>query len=145
MDPASFDDPAVLAELRAVFDAYEQALMSNDVAALNGFFWQDERVTRYGIADRQWGIAELQAYRAATPAPNFTRRLEQLRLHAFGPDMAVAQVEFVRSDTPLRGFQSQTWVRLPEGWRIVAAHVSMIPFPAGQPTIAGPETPLPPT
>lgn len=145
MDPARFDEPAVLAEVAAVFEAYEHALMSNDVAALNGFFWQDARVTRYGIADRQWGIAELQAYRAATPAPTFTRRLEHLRLHAFGPDMAVAQVEFVRSDTPLRGFQSQTWVRLPEGWRIVAAHVSMIPFPAGQPTIAGPETSLPTT
>lgn len=131
MDPTGFDDPAVLAELRAVFDAYEQALMSNDVAALNAFFWQDERTTRYGIADRQWGIAELEAYRAATPAPNFTRRLEHLRLHAFGPDMAVAQVEFVRSDTTLRGFQTQTWVRLPEGWRIVAAHVSMIPFTSG--------------
>lgn len=145
MDPARFDEPAVLAEVAAVFEAYEHALMSNDVAALNSFFWQDARVTRYGIADRQWGIAELQAYRAATPAPAFTRRLEHLRLHAFGPDMAVAQVEFVRSDTPLRGFQSQTWVRLPDGWRIVAAHVSMIPFPAGQPTIAGPETSLPPT
>jgi hypothetical protein len=144
MDPGHIDDLAVLAELRAVFEAYEQALMSNDVDALNAFFWQDARVTRYGIADRQWGIAELQAYRAATPAPHFTRRLEHLRLHAFGPDMAVAQVEFVRSDTPLRGFQTQTWVRLPEGWRIVAAHVSMIPFPAG-PTIAGPETLSPTT
>ncbi|MFG6490224.1 oxalurate catabolism protein HpxZ [Roseateles sp. BYS78W] len=144
MDPASFDHPAVLAEMAAVFEAYEQALMTNDVAALNAFFWQDARVTRYGIADRQWGIAELEAYRANTPAPTFTRRLEHLRLHAFGPDMAVAQVEFVRSDTPLRGFQSQTWLRLPEGWRIVAAHVSMIPFPAG-PTIARPETLLPTT
>jgi len=144
MDPASFDDPAVLAELTTVFEAYEQALMSNDVAALNAFFWQDARVTRYGIADRQWGIAELEAYRAATPAPTFARRLEHLRLHAFGPDMAVAQVEFVRTDTPLRGFQSQTWVRLPAGWRIVAAHVSMIPFHAG-PTITGPETLLPTT
>lgn len=131
MDPTRFDDPAVLAELRAVFDAYEQALMSNDVAALNAFFWQDERTTRYGIADRQWGITELVAYRTATPAPDFTRRLEHLRLHAFGPDMAVAQVEFVRSDTTLRGFQTQTWVRLPEGWRIVAAHVSMLPFTSG--------------
>ncbi|HEY8877110.1 MAG TPA: AtzH-like domain-containing protein [Roseateles sp.] len=131
MDPSCFDAPAVLAELGTVFEAYEQALMSNDVTALNGFFWCDERTTRYGIADRQWGIAELAAYRAATPAPDFTRRLEYLRLHAFGPDMAVAQVEFVRSDTPLRGFQTQVWVRLPEGWRIAAAHVSMIPFPTG--------------
>ncbi|MBW8844262.1 MAG: oxalurate catabolism protein HpxZ [Burkholderiales bacterium] len=141
MDPHHFDEPAVLAELGTVFQAYELALMGNDVAALNAFFWQDPRVTRYGIADRQWGIAELEAYRAATPAPAFTRRLEHLRLHAFGPDMAVAQVEFVRSDTPLRGFQTQTWVRLPDGWRIVAAHVSMIPLGCGMPTIVAPEIP----
>lgn len=126
--PPQIDDPRVLAELTAVFEDYERALMANDLAALDAFFWSDARVTRYGIADRQWGIAELRAYRAATPAPAFTRRLEHLRLHSYGPDHAVAQVEFVRSDTPLRGFQTQTWVRLPEGWRIVAAHVSMIPF-----------------
>lgn len=123
------DDAAVVAELTAVFHAYEQALMTNDLAALDAFFWDDARVTRYGIGDRQHGIAELRAYRAATPAPTFTRRLEQLRIHAFGPDLAVAQVEFVRSDTPLRGFQSQTWARLAGGWKIVAAHVSMIPWP----------------
>lgn len=129
IDPSDIDDPRVLTELHAVFEDYERALMSNDVEALNAFFWADARVTRYGIADRQWGIAELQAYRAATPAPNFTRRLQHLKLHAFGPDLAVAQVEFLRSDTPLRGFQTQTWARLAQGWKIVAAHVSMIPFP----------------
>lgn len=129
IDPSDIDDPRVLTELHAVFEDYERALMSNDVEALNAFFWADARVTRYGIADRQWGIAELQAYRAATPAPNFTRTLHHLKLHAFGPDLAVAQVEFLRSDTPLRGFQTQTWARLPQGWKIVAAHVSMIPFP----------------
>lgn len=128
VSPEQIDDPAVLAEVTAHFHAYEQALMGNDVAALNAFFWEDPRTTRYGIADRQWGHAELVAYRQATPAPDFTRRLEHLRVQAFGPDLAVAQVEFVRSDTALRGFQTQTWVRLPEGWRIVSAHVSMIPW-----------------
>ena len=63
-----------------------------------------------------------------TESPTFTRRLEHLKLHAFGRDLAVAQVEFVRSDTALRGFQTQTWARLAGGWKIVAAHVSMIPF-----------------
>ena len=122
------DQPEVVEELTRIFHAYEQALMANDLAALDAFFWDDERVTRYGIADRQWGISELRAYRAATPAPNFTRRLEHLRIHAFGPDLATAQVEFIRSDTSLRGFQTQTWVRFPQGWKIVSAHVSMIPF-----------------
>lgn len=125
---ALLDDAAVVAEVTDCFFAYERAFMANDVPVLTAFFWADERLTRYGIADRQLGFAEQQAYRAATPAPDFTRRLENLRIHAFGPDCAVAQVEFVRSDTALRGFQSQTWVRLAEGWRIVAAHVSMIPW-----------------
>ena len=133
MNPALIDDPLVLAEVTAVFHAYEAALMANDVASLNAYFWADARTTRYGIADRQWGIDELVAFRAATPAPSFTRTLHHLRIAAFGPDMAVAQVEFERSDTCLRGFQSQTWVRLAPGstgWRIVGAHVSMIPFEA---------------
>ncbi len=124
----NLDLPYVLAEVTALFHAYEQALMSNDVEAINGFFWDDARLTRYGIADRQLGMAEMKAFRAGTPPPNFTRQLENLRIHCFGSDMAVAQVEFVRSDTPLRGFQTQTWVRMPVGWRIVAAHVSMIEF-----------------
>ena len=125
------DDPAVLAELHDVFARYETALMANDQATLNQFFWADARTTRYGIADRQLGFDALVAFRAATPTPNFSRRLENLRLHSFGADMAVAQVEFVRSDTTLRGFQSQTWVRFgpgAQGWKIVAAHVSMVPF-----------------
>ncbi len=126
--PAQIDDPAVVAEVTALFHAYEQALMDNDVPVLTAFFWPDERLTRYGIADRQLGFAEQQAYRASAPAPDFTRALENLRIHAFGPDLAVAQVEFVRSDTALRGFQSQTWVRTADGWKIVAAHVSMIPW-----------------
>ena len=125
------DMPAARAEVEAVFHAYEAALMANDLATLDAFFWPDARVTRYGIADRQHGIAELRAFRAATPAPAFTRRLEGLRIHTFGVDMAVAQVEFVRSDSPLRGFQSQTWVRMQGGWKIVAAHVSMIAWPQG--------------
>jgi hypothetical protein len=124
------DQADVVAEITAVFHAYEAALMGNDVAALNAFFWADPRVTRYGIGDRQLGIDELIAFRAATPAPNFSRELQNLRIAAFGADIAVVQVEFVRSDTALRGFQSQTWVRMDGGWKIVAAHVSMIPFDA---------------
>lgn len=127
--PEHIDDDIVLAELHPLFEAYEQALMRNDIAALNAFFWDDARVTRYGIADRQWGHHALAQHRANTPAPDFTRQLQYLRLHSYGPDVAVAQVEFVRSDTSLRGFQTQTWVRMSEGWKIVAAHVSMIPFP----------------
>jgi hypothetical protein len=121
--------PDVLAEVSQSFHAYEAALMNNDVAALATFFWASPHVTRYGIADRQWGAEALQAFRVATPAPNFTRVLEHLRINSFGRDSAVAQVEFVRSDTALRGFQTQLWQRLDGKWTIVAAHVSMIDWP----------------
>ncbi len=134
MSPHDIDRPDVVADVLRQFEAYEQAFMANDVQTLVGFFWADARLTRYGIADRQLGIAEMRAFRRASPAPDFTRRIENLRVTAFGDAMAVAFCEFVRSDTPLRGFQSQTWVRLSEPgaaspmWKIVSAHVSMIPF-----------------
>lgn len=130
LHPDSIDLPEARAEVSALFHSYEAALMGNDVDALCNFFWDDARLTRYGIADRQLGIDEMRAFRAATPAPTFTRSLHNLRIHCFGSDMAVAQVEFVRSDTTLRGFQSQTWVRMLDGWKIVAAHVSMIDLKA---------------
>jgi hypothetical protein len=131
---AGVDRPEVVAEVSRQFWTYERAFMANDVETLIDFFWDDPRLTRYGIADRQLGIEEMRAFRRAGAAPDFTRRIENLRIAAFGADAAVATCEFVRSDTPLRGFQSQTWVRLAPGagaapaWRIVAAHVSMIAF-----------------
>ena len=128
MKAGEIDRPAVVAELTRLFHAYERALMDNDAEALIACFWADARLTRYGIADRQLGIEEMIAFRRATPAPGFTRRLENLRITTFGDELAVAQVEFVRSDTALRGFQSQTWARMDNGWKIVAAHVSMIPL-----------------
>lgn len=130
IEPDGIDRPMVVTEVMRVFHDYERALMTHDVDALNGYFWADARVTRYGIGDRQLGIDELVAFRAQTPAPSFTRELHNLRIAAFGDDVAVAQVEFVRSDSALRGFQTQTWVRFAGGWKIVAAHVSMIPFGA---------------
>lgn len=133
------DLPATHAELGPLFDAYEAALMANDVEALTGFFWDDPRVTRYGIADRQWGAEALAAWRAGVPAPNFTRQLLHPRVLGLGPDVAIVQVEFLRSDTPLRGFQTQTWARMAGlGWKIVAAHVSMIEWP--HPLQASPAT-----
>lgn len=134
MNGPEIDLPAVVEDVTRQFWAYEKAFMANDVDALIDFFWTDPRLTRYGIADRQLGIEEMRAFRRASPAPDFTRRIEKLRVTSFGDAMAVAYCEFVRSDTPLRGFQSQTWVRLAEEgasaptWKIVSAHVSMIPF-----------------
>ena len=132
--PMIIDQADVVADVTRQFRAYEKAFMANDVDALIAFFWDDARLTRYGIADRQFGIEEMRTFRRASPTPTFTRRIDNLRITSFGADMAVAYCEFVRSDTPLRGFQSQTWVRLAEEgaaapiWKIVAAHVSMIAF-----------------
>ena len=126
MIPENIDIPHVQKEIAEVFHAYESALMSNDIAKLDLFFWDDKRTTRYGIADRQLGIEELRRFRQNTPAPNFTRQLHNLRILTFGTDMAISQVEFVRTDTRLRGFQTQTWVRFAGEWKIVSAHVSMI-------------------
>lgn len=123
------DRPEAQAEIHRAFHDYEAALMRNDVAALNAWFWDDPRTTRYGIADRQLGYAQVAAHRATVPAPTYTRRLENLRLTCHGDDMAVAQVEFIATNSPLRGFQTQVWVRKPQGWKIVAAHVSMIDLP----------------
>ena len=120
--------PEVVAEITKIFHEYEHALMTNEVEKLNQYFWQDERVTRYGIGDRQCGIKELVAYRQSIPAPDFTRTLENLRVITFDQSTAICQVEFVRSDTTLRGFQTQTWLKIDGIWRIVSAHVSMIPF-----------------
>jgi len=118
----------VIDEITTVFNDYENALMSNDLLALREYFWDDPGVTRYGIADRQWGIEELDAYRQSVPKPDFTRELSNLRITSIGESFASVQVEFVRTDSDLKGFQTQTWVRFKAGWKIISAHVSMIPW-----------------
>jgi hypothetical protein len=134
LSPNLINHHETVQEVTHIFLDYEAALMANDVEALNGFFWRSQQVTRYGVCDRQLGHDALVAYRSGVPAPDFTRALKDVRITAFGPDMAVAMCEFSRSDTDLHGFQTQTWVRMPEGWRIVSAHVSMVPYqPAAVP------------
>ncbi len=120
--------PTVVEDITRVFYEYEKALMCNDVIALRNYFWDDPGVTRYGIADKQWGIDALDEYRKSVPLPNFTRELFGLRVTTIGENMATVQVEFIRTDSPLRGFQSQTWVRFDSVWKIISAHVSMIPW-----------------
>ena len=129
MTPDLIDRPDVRREVEALFHAYERALMTNDAAALNDYFWRDARVTRYGIADLQLGHDALVAFRAAVPALRFTREVSRVRITTFGADIAVAMCEFHRSDTAKLGMQTQTWVRFADGWKIVSAHVSMIELP----------------
>jgi Protein of unknown function (DUF3225) len=129
MTPDLINIPSVVGEITRLFWDYEAAFLRNDAEALSHYFWDSEAMTRYGVCDKQLGHAAMVAYRRSVPTIDFTRELLAIRINTFGPDMAVAMTEFKRSDTSLHGFQTQTWVRLPQGWKIVSAHVSMVPTP----------------
>ena len=121
------DLPDVVAEVKAAFDRYEAALVSNDVAALNALFRDDARTIRYGGTENLYGYAEIKAFRAARSPVGLARTLSKTVITAYGRDVAVASTLFHRTTSPGKvGRQMQTWVRFPEGWRVVAAHVSVI-------------------
>ena len=125
------DLPDVVAEVRAAFERYEAALTSNDVAALDGLFRDDARTIRYGGGENLYGYAEIKAFRAARSAAGLGRTLSRTVVTTYGRDFAVAATLFERPSAPGKvGRQMQTWVRFPNGWRIVAAHVSVIDRPA---------------
>jgi hypothetical protein len=124
------DLPDVLAEVRAEFDRYEQALVTNDVATLDAMFHDDARTIRYGGGEILYGFQEIAAFRAARSPAGLTRLLSRTVITTYGRDFAVASTLFYRESVPGKiGRQMQTWVRFNGGWRIVAAHVSMIPDP----------------
>lgn len=124
------DLPDVHAEVSAQFARYEQALVSNDVAVLDELFRDDPRTLRYGIAENLYGYSEIMAFRAARPSVGLMRRTARTVITTYGRDAAVASTLFYRDSAPGKvGRQMQTWMRLPEGWRIVAAHVSIIDEP----------------
>jgi Protein of unknown function (DUF3225) len=124
------DDPQTKAEVEAAFAAYEKALTTNDVAALDGFFHDAPTSVRYGGGENLYGSAAIKAFRAARSPAGLMRRLEATQITTFGRDFGVAATLFRRDTTPGKiGRQMQTWVRFPEGWRIVAAHVSVIDEP----------------
>ena len=125
------DLPDVVAEVRAAFERYEAALTSNDVAALDGLFRDDARTIRYGGGENLYGYAEIKAFRAARSAAGLGRTLSRTVITTYGRDFAVAATLFERPSAAGKiGRQMQTWVRFPDGWRIVAAHVSVIDRPA---------------
>ena len=127
------DIPDVLAEVTAEFARYEKALVSNDVAVLDELFRADSRTLRYGIAENLYGHGAIMAFRAARSPIGLGRRTDKTVITTYGRDAAVASTLFYRDTLPGKvGRQMQTWVRFAEGWRIVAAHVSIIDEP-GQP------------
>ncbi|RAU29562.1 oxalurate catabolism protein HpxZ [Pantoea sp. RIT413] len=120
------NDPDTVAAISAAFYRYEQALVSNDVAVLDELFWHDARTVRLGAGENLYGIEEIRAFRAARPSKGLDRTLRNTVITTFGDDYAVCSTEFTREGTARIGRQQQTWVRLPQGWRIVAAQVSLM-------------------
>jgi hypothetical protein len=125
------DLPDVLAEVSAQFARYEAALVSNDVAVLDELFRDDSRTLRYGIAENLYGHKEIMAFRAARSPVGLMRKIDRTVITTYGRDTAVASTLFYRDAWAGSrvGRQMQTWVRFAEGWRIVAAHVSIIDEP----------------
>lgn len=118
--------PDVLAEVTAAFQRYERALVTNDVAVLDELFWDSPHTLRYGVAENLYGYDAIKAFRAARPAVNLMRDLFNTVITTYGSDFATANTEFKRMNSEKSGRQSQTWMRTPAGWRVVAAHVSLL-------------------
>ena len=122
--------PDVMAEMQAAFARYEAALVGNDVAALDAMFWDAPAVIRYGTGENLYGADAIRAFRVARPSVGLARRLSATVITTFGRDFATASTLFHRDGAPGKvGRQMQSWARLPEGWRVVAAHVSLIDAP----------------
>ena len=116
------NDPQALAEVTAAFGRYEAALKTNDVAVLNELFWESPHTLRYGTGEVLYGHHEIAAFRGARNPAGLAREVTRTVVTSYGRDFATTNLEFVRAGR--HGRQSQAWARMPEGWRIVAAHVS---------------------
>lgn len=116
--------PETLAEVTRQFNRYQQAIIDNEVAVLNELFWGNTRTLRYGVGENLYGHAEIAAYRGTRDAASVARVVGKTIVTTYGRDAATANCEFTRGTR--RGRQSQSWIRMPEGWRIVAAHVSYL-------------------
>jgi hypothetical protein len=124
------DLPEVVAELKSEFDRYEVALNANDVTTLNSLFHENARTIRYGLAENLYGHGEIAAFRSARSPVGLERTISRTVISTYGRDFGVASTLFERASMRGKiGRQMQTWVRFPQGWRIVAAHVSAIDLP----------------
>jgi hypothetical protein len=118
--------PHVLAEMEVAFARYEDALVNNKVNVLDELFWNSPHTLRYGIGENLYGFEAIQAFRASRPSQGLQRTCMNTVMTPYGEDFATANTEFQRDGVARSGRQSQTWMRTPEGWRVVAAHVSLI-------------------
>lgn len=119
----------VLAEVTAAFGRYEKALVTNDVATLDELFLKDPNTIRYGVAEVLYGYEEIASFRAGRSPVGLARKLERTKITTYGEDFATANTLFVREGSTKIGRQSQTWMRTPEGWRVISAHVSLMEKP----------------
>ena len=124
----TINDPEIVAELQALYPRYEQALMANDAETLTKMFWASPHAMRFGINENLYGIDEIDAFRKGRSPANLARTVKRLDIVTFGRDFGSITLEFERTvnGKNISGRQSQVWVRLPEGWRIVSAHVSVL-------------------
>ena len=118
--------PAVLAEVTAAFDRYEDALVTNKIDVLDELFWASPHTLRYGVGENLYGYDEIRAFRAARPSQGLARELLRVVITTYGRDFATANCEFQRPAAARPGRQSQTWMRTANGWRVVSAHVSQM-------------------
>jgi ketosteroid isomerase-like protein len=125
--------PEVVAEVTQAFQRYEGALVNNDVAVLDALFWNNTCTLRFGIAENLYGYDAIAAFRSGRPAIDLTRHLRNTVIVSYGRDLATANTEFQREGSDLTGRQSHVWLRTDDGWRIAAAHVSLM---TPQPRIA---------
>jgi hypothetical protein len=122
----SINLPAVVAEVTAAFDRYEDALVNNKVEVLDELFWDSPHTLRYGATENLYGFDAIQAFRAGRPTTGLARQLLRTVITTYGNDFATANCEFRREGSTKTGRQSQTWMRTAQGWRVVAAHVSLL-------------------
>jgi hypothetical protein len=122
------NDPEIVAELRALYPKYEAALVANDAETLTRMFWASPHAMRFGVAENLHGMEEIEAFRKARSPANLARTVRRLDIVTFGRDFGSITLEFERTvkGKIISGRQSQVWVRFPEGWRIVSAHVSVL-------------------
>ena len=124
MEP--INDPLVLAEVNTAFDRYEQALVTNDVAVLDELFWNSPHTLRYGAGENLYGYEAIQAFRAGRPAKGLDRTILRRQVTTYGNGFATTHIEFERTGSTRIGRQTQAWMKTPDGWRVVSAHVSLM-------------------
>jgi Protein of unknown function (DUF3225) len=121
--------PEVVAEVEQAFARYERALVANDVAELDALFWKSPYTLRFGATENLYGYDEIAAFRAGRSPAGLARDLIKTVITTYGRDFATANAEFRRAGSTTTGRQSQVWLRTENGWRVVAAHVSLLPAP----------------